>query len=292
LSLVVEYISSPTEKTLVAGMQALPDALRGAILRQGSIIHHQHRLVALRIPAQTGDGLHELIFAAPSGPRVIRARRVVLAMPRRAIELIPDCAAFQEPRIAAAIRAVTPRPLGKLFLAHEEPWWLPHGVTNGRATTDLPIRQIYYFGTEPWRPASAKGCVTMGYFDHPQLDYWAGLRRLEQPGGSGFTLLDPSGPVATEACRQIGVVHGLGRPLPAPLSVGFMDWSEDPWGGSWHTWNQGVKSWEVMKQIAAPVPGEALHIVGEAWSANQGWVEGALETAETVVGMMTRARAS
>ena len=30
------------------------------------------------------------------------------------------------------------------------------------------------------------------------------------------------------------------------------------YGGAWHTWNQGVKIWEVMKKIAAPVP-ERLH---------------------------------
>jgi monoamine oxidase len=101
-------------------------------------------------------------------------------------------------------------------------------------------------------------------------------------------MLNPNGPVAAEVRRQIAVVHGLDQPTPAPLSVGFMNWEEDPYGGAWHTWNQGVKSWEVMKEIAEPVPGAALHIVGEAWSTNQGWVEGALETAEAVVGTITR----
>jgi monoamine oxidase len=101
-------------------------------------------------------------------------------------------------------------------------------------------------------------------------------------------MLDPRGPVATEVRRQVGVVHGLDQPIATPLSVGFMNWEEDPYGGAWHTWNQGVKSWEVMKKIASPVHGTALHIVSEAWSTNQGWVEGALETAEAVVGAMTR----
>ena len=288
LSLVLGYTSSPTEKTLVDGMQALPNALAAAVVHEGSAVHHQHRLVSLRTPAQTGDGLHELVFVTPDGPRAVRARRVVLALPRRAIEIIDDCAALKEPRVAALLATVTPRPLGKVFLAHEQPWWRPLGLTSGRATTDLPIRQIYYFGTEPDRPTGAAGHLTMGYFDRPQLDYWAGLRRLEQPGGRGFTMLDPDGPVATEVRRQIGVVHGLDQPMTMPLSVGFMNWEEDPYGGAWHTWNQGVKSWEVMKKIASPVHGTALHIVGEAWSTNQGWVEGALETAEAVVGAMTR----
>lgn len=292
LSMVVEYLNSPTEKTLVDGMQALPDALAMALLRGGSAIYHRHRLASLRGPAETGDGLHELVFVTPDGPRTVRARRVVLALPPRSIELIDDCAQLKEPSIAALLATVTPRPLGKVFIAHEQPWWRSLGLTDGRATTDLPIRQIYYFGTEPGRPAGATGCVTMGYFDRPQLDYWAGLRRMEQPGASGFSMLDPEGPVATEVRRQIGVVHGLDQPMPALLSAGFMNWEDDPYGGAWHTWNQGVKSWEVMKNIAMPVPGTALHIVGEAWSTNQGWVEGALETAEAVVGAMMRAPAS
>ncbi|MCA1455608.1 FAD-dependent oxidoreductase [Bradyrhizobium sp. BRP22] len=291
VSLVIEYVSSPTEKTLVDGTQALPDALAAAAIREGSAIHRRHRLVSLRVPAQTSDDLHELVFATPDGSRTVRAGRVVLALPPRAIELIPDCAALKDSRTAALLATVTPRPLGKIFLAHEEPWWSPLGLTSGRATTDLPIRQIHYFGTEPGRPPGATGYLTLGYFDRPQLDYWAGLRRLEQPSGSGFTMLDPNGPVSAEVRRQIAVVHGLDQPMTAPQSVGFMNWEEDPYGGAWHTWNQGVKSWEVTKEIAAPVPGTALHIVGEAWSTNQGWVEGALETAEAVVGMMTRVRA-
>jgi lysine 2-monooxygenase len=288
VSLVVEYINSPAEKTLADGMQALPDALAAAVVGEGGAIHLRHRLVSLRTPAETGDHLHELVLVTPDGPRTVRARRVVLALPPRSIELIGDCAALKEPRIAALLATVMPRALGKIFLAHEQPWWRSLGLTSGRATTDLPIRQIYYFGTEPDRPAGGAGCLAMGYFDRPQLDYWAGLRRLEQPGATGFTMLDPKGPVATEVRRQMSVVHGLDQPMPAPLSVGFMNWEDDPYGGSWHTWNQGVKSWEVMKTIAAPVPGTALHIVGEAWSTNQGWVEGALETAEAVVGAMMR----
>ncbi|WP_210191631.1 FAD-dependent oxidoreductase [Rhodomicrobium vannielii] len=92
-------------------------------------------------------------------------------------------------------------------------------------------------------------------------------------------MLDPRGPVAQAALRQIKVVHGLDAAIAAPLSVAFMNWRDDPHGGGWHTWNRGVKSWEVMQAIAAPLPETALHIVGEAWSSNQGWVEGALETA-------------
>ena len=60
--------------------------LAGQIEARGSTIPRQHRLVSLRIPAQTGTSLHELVFDTPSGPRVIRARRVILGLPKRALE--------------------------------------------------------------------------------------------------------------------------------------------------------------------------------------------------------------
>ena len=32
-----------------------------------------------------------------------------------------------------------------------------------------------------------------------------------------------------------------------------------------------------------PIPDISLHVCGEAWSTQQGWVEGALETADAVL---------
>jgi hypothetical protein len=40
----------------------------------------------------------------------------------------------------------------------------------------------------------------------------------------------------------------LDRAARTPLAT------QIPYGGAWHTWNQGMKIWEVMKKIAAPVP--------------------------------------
>jgi hypothetical protein len=38
----------------------------------------------------------------------------------------------------------------------------------------------------------------------------------------------------------------LDRAARTPLAT------QTPYGGAWHTWDQGVKIWEVMKKIAAP----------------------------------------
>ena len=44
-----------------------------------------------------------------------------------------------------------------------------------------------------------------------------------------------------------------------------------------------MKSWEVMPAVRTPLPGTDLHIVGEAWSTDQGWIEGALQTVEALL---------
>jgi hypothetical protein len=50
-----------------------------------------------------------------------------------------------------------------------------------------------------------------------------------------------------------------------------------------HFWNRGYKSWEIKEKMTQPVPGFDCYICGEAYSTDQTWVEGALETAEIVL---------
>ena len=51
----------------------------------------------------------------------------------------------------------------------------------------------------------------------------------------------------------------------------------------WNSWNIGVKSWEREKESQQPVQGINVFICGEAYSREQGWVEGSLDTADQVL---------
>jgi lysine 2-monooxygenase len=70
---------------------------------------------------------------------------------------------------------------------------------------------------------------------------------------------------------------------PGSLLAAYKDWGHDPYGGGWNFWAPGVDVRRVMQGIRRPFDGEDLFIVGEAYSGNQGWVEGALTTAEHVL---------
>jgi monoamine oxidase len=62
----------------------------------------------------------------------------------------------------------------------------------------------------------------------------------------------------------------------------FKDWGDDPFGGGWNSWNIGVRSPEVKQKILKPASAP-VYICGEAYSDAQGWVEGALETADMML---------
>jgi monoamine oxidase len=84
------------------------------------------------------------------------------------------------------------------------------------------------------------------------------------------------------ANRQVAAVHALPE-IPQPYSAVYHTWNEDPYGGGWHEWKAGKRLDEIMCRMRKPVAAEDIHIVGEAYSYQQGWVEGALDTAESTL---------
>lgn len=84
-----------------------------------------------------------------------------------------------------------------------------------------------------------------------------------------------------EVQRELGRLHG--NEPPAPYWAAFRDWGADPYGAGWHYWRVGHRSYDVMPRIRKPLADVALYTCGEAFSANQGWVIGSLNTAERVL---------
>src|ERR1043165_776520 len=234
----------------------------------------------------------------------VKAASLILAMPRRSLELLAANTAFlQGKAVTQLIKSVSPRPLFKLFTTYDCPWWLPAGVQVGRTTTDLPVRQTYYWPKDNGSPATEGRAMLMAsYDDGLNIGFWDGFRpkrgrewrrhAADAPGPEMFVgsadrakarnreWLKYRAPKAMveEMQRQLSIIHGL-QFTPKVRDASFKDWGDDPFGGGWNSWNIGVKSWEVREQIIRPVKGASVYICGEAYSDAQGWVEGALETA-------------
>lgn len=258
----------------------------------------------------------------------ITAGAIILAMPRRSLELLQregpvfgDQHAAHVQYMVSSVRAI---PLYKLFLVYEYPWWQASGVSQGRSLTDTPVRQLYYWPVDPEAktPAKLGKSLLMAYNDATNVDFWEGLSGAKTPamhtrGAQQHFRKIPPGvrlfeavPLAKleaapkdeytrrlrdnwnehrapyemvmEMHRQIKRMHNV-QYAPRPTDAAYMDWSVDPYGGGVHFWNRGYKSWEILEQITQPVEDFPCYICGEAYSTNQTWAEGSLQTAEIVL---------
>lgn len=168
-------------------------------------------------------------------------------------------------------------------------------MSKGRSLTDLPIRQAYYWGVEGKQegadPANTNAVMLASYDDEQNTQFWAGFRSKgadkmypnegDIPEKRWCQHQAPHGMIE-EAHRQLMELHDA-RYAPAPYAAAYRDWAEDPFGGAVHLWKIHQKSWEVSLAILQPEPSLEVYICGEAYSLNQTWVEGALETAEAVL---------
>jgi monoamine oxidase len=206
----------------------------------------------------------------------VQANAIILAMPQRSIELLDQENFFfdqdRRPDLQRGIDSVIRQPSFKLLMGFEKPWWEEHlGAHAGESITDLPLRQCYYFGVDP---ENGHSLFLASYNDMRTVPFWNVLA-----GADGATEV-----MVNEALNQVAELHGLDRAeIGQPYVAFYKDWSADPYGGGYHAWHAGVDVQRTMPFMRCPDPGEAVHICGEAWSDQQGWVEGAFCVAENML---------
>jgi monoamine oxidase len=132
------------------------------------------------------DGTTGVILHFRGDRPPVTARAIVLAMPRRSLELLqregPVFDPAQAPHVPHLLNAVRPIPLYKLFLAYEYPWWnavaaAPTRPLQGRSLTDTAMRQLYYWPVDPCAaaPPTTGRALLMAYNDATNVDFWEGL---------------------------------------------------------------------------------------------------------------------
>jgi monoamine oxidase len=224
----------------------------------------------------------------------VQAKLVILALPQRSVQLLsPSTPYLQEPAVQQVLNAVGPVPAIRFFLAYDTPWWnsVYDHPANGRSTTDLGLRQFYYWFTEE----DGKALVLVSYASSAAEEYWRSLEdgeRYDDLQGS-VDLTDPRQPqaggprqaskvMALEAHRQFMEAIGVDD-APMPYYAHFQNWTKDPWGGGWHFYQSGFDQNEIIELARQPVSDQPVYIMGECWSHIQGWVQGAVNTAESVL---------
>jgi len=321
-------------KTLEGGFDQIARGLESAYRTAGGMIRTSRMLVNFRHNDHSDPDSqryrYQLFLRDPAEPntqQVVYANRIILAMPRRSLELLSQdnflFASGTELDVISNVRSVIGEPSFKLLMGfyeegQTEPWWQRRlGLESGRSITDLPMRQCYYFGTDP---ETRHSLLLASYNDMSTVDYWkvledpnGGLLRfrmarrlravIEQgrfepratPAASRQALQQasesyPQAPrrMVEHSLAQLKELHDLpdtpeGPQIPEPYTTAFMNWNDDPYGGGYHAWKANYDVGATMQFMRRPQPGEAVHICGEAYSDQQGWVEGAFCIAELML---------
>lgn len=302
--------------TISAGMDQLPQSLAVLVQESGGVIQKGVHVDGIKLVEAEGKRVFEITVSRNEWARPLSyfAKKVILAIPKRQLGALrlqgfseEETKSFEQMR-----EGVTSHAAFKLFLTFAKPWWKEHHSTdpddsaplhynwdNGRATTDFPIRQIYYMSK-----GSGPALIMASYSDDHYVDFWAPLVndprkeayvcriRKSSPLDKDLEVLGrylATDQLITKARRQLARIHGYldesrkideQRVPQADVAV-VQEWKE-----AWHFWNAHTRPWEEAKKIMKPFFNADLYVCGEAYSTEQGWVEGALKSAELALAGM------
>lgn len=174
--------------------------------------------------------------------------------------------------------------------------------TIGPSVTDTPIRQVVYFGNNALDQSGEPIYGLLAAYDDEMFtDFWQELEigpdgNRKIPISEDYqTLIGPreAPPIMVKMLRaQLAAVH-FGptadyTAVPEPLETRYMDWSLPPFNAGYHAYAAHYNICDVQQKIRKPsqlISGADanIFIVGEAYSNDQAWVEGAYCTAESVL---------
>lgn len=317
----LDFTQNPTYETLAKGYDQIPQELAVQVEELGGEGCVRLGTTLVRFSADdTHPGGVVLHLEGEDGAEEVRARHLVLAVPRRSLELLEPGAEFNlrtNRELRDLVRSTRPYPAFKLFLLYDRRWWDEAGfrgqpILHGRSVSDLPIRQTYYLrpdACEHGGTCPEHGLVMASYDDSVAVDFWQGLepttpereeadRQLSRLLREHFSVFSGGREQRAEwypppmlhkapqqmidhAVAQLSLLHDM--PVPEPAYGAFADWTLDPFGGGWHFWQPQENPRAVMPRIRKPLDDRNVYVVGEAYSGAQGWVEGALTTAEHVL---------
>ena len=174
--------------------------------------------------------------------------------------------------------------------------------TIGPSITDMPIRQVVYFGDNALKKKGKKVYgILCSYDDIQYTTFWKALElgpKAEREIPESRDMQPLEGPKkATEVMvkmlrKQLAALHfgpqSQYSDVPKPLETRFMDWSLPPFNAGYHAYKSHYDLGDVQRKIRKPSQlikdQEAnIFIVGETYSNDQAWVEGAFCTAESVL---------
>jgi hypothetical protein len=235
----------------------------------------------------------------------------------------PDDYLLNDDRVKYYLEASINQPAIKIVMVWDEAWWTDPKIckhrpelewpsagptppaaqlVGGPTVTDLPLRMVDYFANNiPGGPGATGGPYVLlaSYDDMTFSSFWRVLETIgdykatpssiRQPM-HGPTRVPDDSPLAHLLVKQLAETHGARvEDVPAPRAVYYQDWGQDPFGAGYHGWAAHYNICDVMDRVRAPYqriledPSRKTYVIGSCYSFDQGWVEGAVCVAESVL---------
>ena len=246
-----------------------------------------------------------------------------LAMPPESVKLVAEATQYRElspnavdilnnPDVQNYLGAVLAQPSFKVAMFFDRPWWkeaeFAPKLTNeagdknifGPTITDIPLRQVYYFGDNAEVASKPVYGLLASYDDMRFTRFWEemqlsvdtrqtiawkdNIQPLKGPQKAPESMVNMLRAELTKVHCGVGIQQAE---IPEPLETVFMDWGLKPFYAGYHAWAAHYDICDVMQTIRAPAKlagtGAQVFLLGSAFSNDQAWVEGAFCTAESVL---------
>jgi flavin-dependent amine oxidoreductase len=258
---------------LDGGASALIEALETRLTAAGCQILKGHRLVAMDV------GRNRLRFECPERTASeVADTRVILALPIGQIALVDGLGERRE--IRDLLQSVAPWPVVTGAIWYPDTWWKACGYVTGRSRTDTALGVVRHLVEPPGHESMIPGAAAAAFYaEGAMCDFWNELaegcpRGTWMPANHAFTRC---------VHRYLAELYerGFGARAPEPLGGVLQPWVAGECGAAFHLWRHGHPSSRAA--ACTPLAGIDLHICGESLSQCQGWIEGALETAENLL---------
>lgn len=267
------------------GMQLMVAELEKRLTPDRGVQLHTSR-TAVALQPVTDEGLAKVRIRFSDGSEVI-ARDVILALPKRPLQKL-DLAPLRDD-----LDAVVGIPLLKVFFVVDQPWWEDNRPAN-RFAADLPTREIHY-----WKSRDRSKGVIMIYTDRPALQFWIDYLsddEAQRQDRAATWVLDerharsedrlPNRRLWRRFVQYARDYEHNDFTADRLLAVGMRDWGKEPYDGAVHVWRPRRRSWEVMSRLVVfglEDGARNVHVIGDAYSDYQGFIEGALRSTARLV---------
>jgi hypothetical protein len=235
----------------------------------------------------------------------------------------PESYLLNDDRVKYYLEASINQPAIKIVMVWDEAWWTDPAIckhrpelewpnagprppaaqlVGGPTVTDLPLRMVDYFANNvPGGPGADGGPYVLlaSYDDMTFSSFWRVLETIGDYKATPSSIRQPlhgptrvpaDSPLGNLLVKQLAETHGARvEDVPAPRAVYYQDWGQDPFGAGYHGWAAHYNICDVMDRVRAPYrrilddPSRHTYVIGSCYSFDQGWVEGALCVAESVL---------